>query len=392
MLVLAGSFACEASVPQHAVLGRQTVFENTVGLAANDSNQAWRRCKWPRIEDGGLGFMFPSPFKGDVQTVFPKRTTACHRAHGSGRLEMGLFSTDFNMDRIRLDKNQRPRLSSVYEKVTGFLFRIALGGRVESLRVRVQGRSNREIAKGNLQSLSVEFGQVRGPIFQARRGTLQGENLAIGYRPVIACLFPLLLLTGLLSPLLLTLITLVAYSVSTPRTACLGYAVEVSESDLMGCLVLKTLLKLSLDTIMKTSVLGQALSAASGDVSGALSSATAFEVKGITLENRRLLFDAQAVLPDESLFSFSLRTSVQAAEEGISFVNPEIRVSPGWPLPDFWLPVISGVVVSLGEWNRIQRIVPTAGSAELQGTLLLGTADLQAPPPPVPLKALPPYK
>ena len=89
------------------------------------------------------------------------------------------------------------------------------------------------------------------------------------------------------------------------------------------------------------------------------------------------VLNGDAQLPDGSLFSFVLRSSLQAptrpaprtagmlpraarllapaparsgarltrggaqgGEDGaLIFPDPELRVSPGWPLPDFWLPV-----------------------------------------------------
>lgn len=284
-------------------------------------------------------------------------------------------------NRIRLDRNQQPRLSAAYEKILGVCISLSMGGRVDSLRVVVKGKSNREIAKGNLESLDVTFGQVRGPLFQARQGSLLGSNLSLGLRPVLTLSYPILLLLGPLPGLWLTLGAILLWSISKPKSAVLSYSLGVAQQDLLGCLVFRTILQLSLDTLMKSSVLGAALSAATGDLNGALASATGFEVRGVEVDERkRLVFDAEALLPEGAVFSFQLRTAVTAEQEGLAFVNPEIFVSPGWPLPDFWLPVISGAVLALGKWNRVQHISPRLNGLDVKGSLLLGTDDLPPEP------------
>ena len=56
------------------------------------------------------------------------------------------------------------------------------------------------------------------------------------------------------------------------------------------------------------------------------------------------------------------------------FANPELKVSPGWPLPDVWLPIGSGVGVSLGERHRFESIRRDASGI----VRVCGSLDLSA--------------
>ena len=75
--------------------------------------------------------------------------------------------------------------------------------------------------------------------------------------------------------------------------------------------------------------------------------------------------DRLCVIDDAgAALDFTLRARLDADDAraaapggaALVFANPELKVSPGWPLPDVWLPIGSGVGVSLGERHRFESI------------------------------------
>ena len=80
------------------------------------------------------------------------------------------------------------------------------GGGVEGLRVRVAAASNRAVVRGSLRELSLELDRLSSPLLgRTTRGfTLRGEDLELGGRPALLLASPALALLALvLNPLLL---------------------------------------------------------------------------------------------------------------------------------------------------------------------------------------------
>lgn len=278
------------------------------------------------------------------------------------------------LERVRLDKDRQPRLKKVVEGVFGVAIRLMLGGGAQNLRVQVEASSNRQIAMGRIAGLNAEWDSVNSVLLQAGSGSIKSVgSWDLGLLPAIFVGFPLSVLFGFgfFWSILLSAALLLAAPVK-PFSA--SYTILFSQSDL-NTGALKLLLTASLDAIMRNSLLGAAVAAAAGDLQGTLQSATGFKVRSADIDGRKLVFNSDAELPDGSLFSFTLRSSLQGGGNGeLTFPDPELFVSPGWPLPDFWLPVFSAVALDLGSTIRIAQVESRQGSLAVSGVLVFGKA------------------
>ena len=167
----------------------------------------------------------------------------------------------------------------------------------------------------------------------------------------------------------------------------------------LGALVRRSLVGAALGAVTAAydAALGGAASAPIADAGGAAQFArltsTRFELRGVSFDApERVVFDAAAILPNNRRsrsgwrpreLRLAARRRRRARSRGrdrlsrdrrrrgarlhaaraarrrrraaaapaarLVFANPELKVSPGWPLPDVWLPIGSGVGVSLGE-------------------------------------------
>lgn len=294
------------------------------------------------------------------------------------------------------------------EAVIGAVSRALLGARAD---VTVKARSNRDVLTGKLSMLSVDAGSMAGLLLSARGGSLRGVQLDLGLRPLLVLLYFPVVLFGLVDFLSWTALTLLAYNLlpAASPSSSLQYTLSLTEQDMNSSFAIRWVLKIALSALMQNSLLVSALSSASMSKEGAwmqrLVSATDYRLSSTSLQvsrtggglfgagsvSGRLIMDATAVLPrgesspqvqgstpqDGGSFNFKLRTSLQAQPAGsilntvngpmvaqsnqCIFVDPEILVTPGWPLPEFWLPVGSGVSIDLGLGNCINTLDFVAG-------------------------------
>lgn len=129
---------------------------------------------------------------------------------------------------------------------------------------------------------------------------------------------------------------------ASSRGSIASFRIEASANDLDKAKGWRFLLTAALRDIMEYSVAG--FVALPREVSGELSTATSFELEAATIVERRLVMDAVARLPDGMIFRYRLRTGVKllpgpAGTACVFWEDPEIRVAPGWPLPEFWAPI-----------------------------------------------------
>ena len=277
--------------------------------------------------------------------------------------------------------------------------------------------------------LSVEATATAGPLISARGGSLRGTQLDLGLRPLLLLLYLPLLVFGLVDFLSLTVMTLAAYTLVPPASASssLQYTLSIGQDDINKSFTIRWLLGKALSALMRNSMLVQALGAAAGESGGKsngilslkeLDKADDYRLTSATLEvsrsaegllwgsgraRGRLVMEAVAVLGAtpvgqvDSSLAFKLRTCLQAQPAGEKFnaasgwqvaetnqvllIDPEIFVTPGWPLPDFWLPVGSGVAIDLGRalcLSTLEFVPPGKGVAggglNIAGEFHLGAA------------------
>jgi len=247
---------------------------------------------------------------------------------------------------------QQPRACVVAENIVRWLLRVVLGVKARSLKVRIDADSNTDMALGRISSANLSLQRVRRG-FWLQNATLRCGAVDLGIRPLLLLCAPLLLLLrpALLMPVLL-LVLLVPRLPSRAIESRPGsgtsnqgrrasFHVEASADDLNKSRAWRFLLTAALRDIMEYSIAG--LVALPREVSGELSTATSFELEAATIVEQRLVMDAAARLPDGVIFRYRLRTGMKLlpgpAGATVFWEDPEIRVAPGWPLPEFWAPI-----------------------------------------------------
>lgn len=137
----------------------------------------------------------------------------------------------------------------------------------------------------------------------------------------------------------------------------------------------------SLDTIMRNSVVGAAMAAASASQTGAvaleagqLSSAVGFSLARATFEGDRTVFSGRATLHNnQGELDFTLRARIKGRGDALSWDYPELKISPGWPLPDFWVPVLADVGIQLpGSLTVDEAFGTPSGGLRVGGKIFLG--------------------
>lgn len=319
---------------------------------------------------------------------------------------------DAMMAKIKRDPQGNPRLCVALAAVLRGLSRLLLGTRAD---VTVTARTNRALLSGRISALSINTGAMAGLLLSARGGSLSGTQLDLGVRPLLVFLYLPVVLLGLIDFFSMTLITIAAYLAVPPASpsSSLQYSLSLSEQDMNSSFAIRWLLGVALSALMRNSMLVSALSAAASDMGGKgqesswlkrVLDASDYRLSSTTLQlskgaagffsagpaQRLLVMEATAVVPGEAgeaagNFNFKLRTSVQPQIAGsmmqtlngpvISqtnqcvFIEPAILVTPGWPLPEFWLPVGSGVSIDLGTANCLTSLDIIAPSQEGTGGL-----------------------
>jgi len=268
-----------------------------------------------------------------------------------------------------------------------FFLRLFLAAEAEALRVRVLANSNRSLAFGRLNSFRLQLGRVHRGL-QLQRGMLECGALDLGIKPLLLALTPLiaLLRPSLLLPVLLLMLFLPGLPPALrrelgqqrlqDRRTRVAFSAELSAGDLAGSSLWRFLLTAGLRDIMEYSVAG--LVALPREVSGELSSATSFELETVDIADSRLVMDAVARLPNGTLFKYRLRTGVALTDlQGagcLFWQDPEIRVSPGWGLPDFWAPIGGFAGRRFSEFLQLSRLdILASGVLLVEGSLGAGT-------------------
>jgi len=329
---------------------------------------------------------------------------------------------DALLAKLKRDNKGNPRLCVALAAVLRALSRMLLGTRAD---VSVTARSNRSLLSGRITTLSVETGAMEGLLLSSRGGSLRGTQLDLGVRPLLILLYLPVVLLGFIDVFSMTLITVAAYLAVPPASpsSSLDYSLSLSEQDLNSSFAIRSLLGMALAALMRNSLLISALSAAAVDMGGKtaqsgwlkqVADASEYRLESSSLDiskggffsgggkagRGRLVMEASAVLPAEpgqpsnGNFKFKLRTSIQPQPAGSMtqtldgplvsqsnlciFVDPQIEVTPAWPLPSFWLPVGSGVGIDLGTaisisaFNFIAPSQDGTGGLNVAGQLRLG--------------------
>ena len=150
------------------------------------------------------------------------------------------------------------RLCVALEAVIGAVSRALLGTNAD---VKVKARSNRDVLKGKLSTLSVDSGAMAGLLLSARGGSLRGTQLDLGLRPLLVFLYFPVLLFGLVDFLSLTLFTMLAYSLlpAASPSSSLQYTLSLTEQDMNSSFAIRWMLKVALSALMQNSLLVSAL-------------------------------------------------------------------------------------------------------------------------------------
>ena len=139
------------------------------------------------------------------------------------------------------------------------LSRLILGaGAVD---VVVKARSNRDLVSGRISALSVDVGNIDGPLLSARGASLRGSQLDLGVRPLLVFMYLPMLLIGIADFFTLTLLTIAAYlavPAASPSSSLL-YSLSLSQQDLNGSFAIRWILGLALSTLMRNSMLISAI-------------------------------------------------------------------------------------------------------------------------------------
>jgi hypothetical protein len=152
-----------------------------------------------------------------------------------------------------------PRLVVALEKMLHGLSRVFLGASVVDVVVR--SRSNRDLLGGRIAALTVDVGEMAGPILCARGASLRGTQLDLGIRPLLVFLYFPIVLFGIVDFLSMTLLTIAAYFAVPPASpsSSLLYSLSLNEQDLNGSFAIRWILGLALSTLMRNSMLISAI-------------------------------------------------------------------------------------------------------------------------------------
>lgn len=286
-----------------------------------------------------------------------------------------------------------PRLVQYAESIVRLAFCFALGGTGDLVRARVEARSNWDVLRGRLSLLSVEFGPGRGWWARCQGGRVIGRDLDFGLGPLACLCAPLLAVV--FRPNLLA----VAGLIYVMRKFKLGrgwlggapcrveFTASLSSEDLEKSRLLRPLLRAIVETLVTSSPLSQ--------FPGPLSDpSTRYSLRKASFQGDRLVLAADASFgagastgegratpAPASVQEFVVRTTITPSArngDSLEFLNPELHASfddwtkpLGLKLPDMWIPLVSGVVVGLGPYNRLQAATIQNSACDLRGSVNL---------------------
>ena len=322
-----------------------------------------------------------------------------------------------------------------------------LFGSIDGLSVQCEASSNRNVALGRISSLRVKFGRLSCFFLKTRDFQFTGKDLELGFGPLLLLLMPFLFLwRKRVLPLMLCLVLgprlfkrkEKAISVATYRLGLSGE--DLTSPNTLLCWAVNR----AMNHLLRNSVVGMlvesALAASKEQATGIATdpklmtpeeqmaklaaaleqSSTQLELKKVSIGERgRLVLDAVAIFPDAgniSRLDFVVRMTlgpldtqylISSSEPeqaltnrvsngcGIMASNAEIKASfnkdtmgmPlqifGKPIPDIWIPVLSGgLALPFGSRHQVLSVesTPSQDRMDLCGAIYFGgDAPMQKP-------------
>ena len=317
--------------------------------------------------------------------VAPSRTVHHPLHHSSVGIALPVHNRDIRTsfdgnfrNEQRVLTTNKPRLASTIEVIMKWFIKYILLSKCSSLTVYMNAASNRDILKGNINKLSVSARNCifRFKLLSFRRLDVNGQNLQLGYLPLLLPMLPFFLwsVRRYIRRAIITifLLQITGYFdsdyvskqigsvkrrlhrfVGSPRPANVNYSMAIASSDIENSLLLRFWLRNILQSLVQNSVVGAVAaledaaqqsieaegrrmrnktpllpgSVAASNIpsqqdqqqqqqqglTSALLSATSFELKSVGFMDERVVFDAKAVLPkDENGVSSSLQFCIRA--------------------------------------------------------------------------------
>eukprot|EP00977_Amphora_coffeiformis_P005661 scaffold1189_cov194-Amphora_coffeaeformis.AAC.18 len=179
---------------------------------------------------------------------------------------------------IRVDRNGTPRLANWVGHTVGWTTRALLLVRsAEELQVQIQASSNRQVLRGELDSLQLDARNLRGPLLHLKEFQLRASSISLGKWPLALLSLPLvawklrrafiwILLISWISPAFGETIRAKAQPLREKlkgKPWSLDYKIVMAQTDVPASKLLQLALRAVLRSLMLNSVLGTA--AAAGD-------------------------------------------------------------------------------------------------------------------------------
>jgi hypothetical protein len=341
------------------------------------------------------------------------------------------------------EQQQQPFLARAYSRALRVAIRLGtLFGPIDGLVVHCEATSNRNVVLGRISSLRIDFGRLSSPFLKTRDFQFIGNDLELGFGPLLLLLTPFLILwrRKVLSLMLCLVLAPRLLKRKQEKISVATYRLGLSGEDLSSPnTLLRIAIHRAMDHLLRNSVVGilagSALAVAKvqstttnlkvmaqEDQMAQLASAlddnsTKVMLKRVTIgENGRLLVNAVATFPDPSSgttsqLDFVVRLTLSPIDEdlmkiataaanainnkqqqdrltlqpngcGIMVANAELKASfdtlggPleifGKPIPDLWIPVVSGgLAYSFGSRHRVLSVesIPSQDRLDVCGAI-----------------------
>jgi hypothetical protein len=353
-------------------------------------------------------------------------TTSVH-SHKSPPKTTALFQLS-----QKQQQQQQPLLARAYSRALRVAIHLGtLFGQIDGLAVHCEAKSNRNVALGRISSLRIDFDRLSSPLLKTRDFQFVGNDLELGFGPLLLLLTPFLIVwRRKVLPLMLCLfLGPRLLKRKQEKISVATYRLGLSGEDLSSPnTLLRMAIHRSMDHLLRNSVVGILAGSAAAqmqstatfpkmtqeDQMSKLASAldensTQLEMKKVTIgENGRLLLDAVANFPNPSSGTTSrldfvvrltlspldqdLATTAETASNtklqpngcGLMITDAEIKASfnrdtmgvPleifGKPIPDLWIPVVSGgLVYSFGNRHRVVSVesIPSQDRLDVCGAI-----------------------
>ena len=177
---------------------------------------------------------------------------------------------------IRADQNGTPRLAKLLGQTVGLTTRgLLLVRSAEKLKVQIQASSNRQVLRGELDSLQLDARNLQGPLLHLMELQLRASSISLGKWPLVLILLPLVtwkLRRAALWILFVAWISPAFWQAVRAKMKPLGeelkgkpwsldYKLVVTQTALQKSKLLQMALKAVLRSLMLNSVLGAAATA-----------------------------------------------------------------------------------------------------------------------------------